>query len=45
MLKADLTQLGNSLAADMIIVATHAEIQLIDISLQRIDRIKEKLAA
>src|SRR5512139_3177512 len=25
MLKADLTQLGNSLAADMIIVATHAE--------------------
>lgn len=45
MLKADLTHLGNSLAADMIIVATHAEIQLIDISLQRIDRIKEKLAA
>ena len=44
-LKADLTQLGNSLAADMIIVATHAEIQLIDISLQRIDRIREKLAA
>jgi hypothetical protein len=29
----------------MIFVGTHAEIQLIDISLQRIDRIKEKLAA
>ena len=38
-LKADLTALGNSLAADMIMVATHPEIQLLDISLQRIDRI------
>jgi hypothetical protein len=44
-LKADLTTLGNALVADMIIVATHSEIQLIDISLQRIDRIREKLAA
>ena len=44
-LKADLTQLGNSLAGDMIMVATHPELQLIDISIQRVDRIAARLRA
>ena len=42
-LKADLTQLGNSLAGDMIMVATHPELQLLDISIQRTDRIVARL--
>ena len=45
LLKRDLTQLGNSLAGDLIMVATHPEIQLLDISLQRIDRITAWLAS
>jgi hypothetical protein len=35
----DLERLGNGLASDVILVATHPEIQLLDISLQRIERI------
>lgn len=37
-LRTELTQLGNSLISDVILIATHPEIQTIDISLQRIDR-------
>ena len=37
-LRTELTQLGNSLIGDVILIATHPEIQTIDISLQRIDR-------
>ena len=32
-------QLGNGLTADVVLVATHPEIQLLDIALQRIERI------
>lgn len=39
LLRADLTQLGNGLTADIILVATHPEIQLLDIALQRIERV------
>ena len=39
LLRADLMQLGNGLAADVVLVATHPEIQLLDIALQRIERI------
>jgi hypothetical protein len=39
LLRADLIQLGNGLAADVILVATHPEIQLIDIALQRVERL------
>ena len=39
MLRADLLALGNALAGDAILVATHPEIQALDIALQRIDRI------
>jgi hypothetical protein len=39
MLRSDLAQLGNALAADVILVATHPEIQLLDIAQQRIERI------
>ena len=39
MLRSDLAQLGNALAADVILVATHPEIQLLDIAQQRIVRI------
>lgn len=39
LLKADLVHLGNALATDVILVATHPEIQLIDIALQRVQRI------
>ena len=39
LLRSDLVQLGNALAADVILVATHPEIQLVDIALQRVDRI------
>jgi hypothetical protein len=38
LLRADLTKLGDTLATDIILVATHPEIQLIDIALQRIGR-------
>src|SRR5690242_9197445 len=39
LLRDDLSKLGDALATDIILVATHPEIQLLDISLQRIDRI------
>jgi len=39
LLRSDLIQLGNALAADVILVATHPEIQLVDIALQRVDRL------
>lgn len=38
-LRADLVRLGNGLAGDAILVATHPEVQVIDIALQRMDRI------
>ncbi len=38
-LRAEIAQLGNSLSSDVILVATHPEIQLLDIALQRIDRL------
>lgn len=40
----DLERLGNGLASDVILVATHPEIQLLDISLQRIERILRALS-
>jgi hypothetical protein len=42
-LKDELSRLGNSLIGDIVLVATHPEIQTLDISLQRIDRITEGL--
>jgi hypothetical protein len=44
LLRADLVQLGNGLAADIVLVATHPEIQLLDIAQQRIDRIMNAIA-
>ena len=44
LLRDELARLGNALAGDLIVVATHPEIQSIDISLQRIDRILAQLA-
>lgn len=41
-LRAEIAQLGNSLSSDIILVATHPEIQLLDIALQRIDRLIER---
>jgi len=43
LLRADLIKLGDALTADVIVVATHPEIQLIDIALQRIDRVMRAL--
>lgn len=43
LLRADLAELGNSLVNDTILVATHPEIQMLDISIQRIDRILLRL--
>ena len=43
LLSAELAQLGNGLAADVVLVATHPEIQLLDIALQRIGRILDAL--
>jgi PilZ domain len=37
-LRSELAQLGNSLIIDTILVATHPEIQALDVSIQRIDR-------
>lgn len=42
-LRADLVLLGNGLARDAILVATHPEVQMVDIALQRIDRIIQQL--
>ena len=44
-LRADLADMGSALVGDAIVVATHPEIQTIDISLQRIDRILSRLRA
>lgn len=38
-LRAELVRLGDGLASDAILVATHPEIQMVDIALQRVDRI------
>ena len=43
-LKEELSRLGNLLIGDVVLVATHPEIQTLDISLQRIDRIAEALS-
>ncbi|WP_294120407.1 PilZ domain-containing protein [Sphingomonas sp.] len=43
-LRAELSELGTSLVDDLIMVAMHPEIQILDISIQRIDRIIIKLA-
>jgi hypothetical protein len=43
MLRDDLERLGNGLASDVVLVATHPEIQLLDISIQRIERILRSL--
>ena len=42
---AELVELENALVRDVILVATHPEIQTLDISLQRIDRILKRLRA
>lgn len=42
-LRADLSTLGNGLICDPILVATHPEIQLLDVSVQRIDRLLARL--
>lgn len=39
LLRADLSKLGDALTSDIILVATHPEIQLIDIAQQRVQRI------
>lgn len=44
-LREDLSSLGNSLISDVILVATHPEIQELDISIQRIDRLIELIEA
>lgn len=44
-LRAELKALETGLLRDVIVVATHPEIQTIDISLQRIDRILKQLRA
>lgn len=44
-LRAELAALENTLVEDVILIATHPEIQTIDISLQRIDRILKRLRA
>lgn len=38
-LRSDLVNLGDALVQDIILVATHPEIQLLDIAVQRIDRL------
>ena len=43
LLRAELTQLGNLLSNDVILVATHPELQLLDISLQRVERLIGRL--
>ena len=42
-LRTDLAELEASLVRDVIVVATHPEIQTFDISLQRIDRMLKRL--
>ncbi len=38
-LRSELTKLGEGLVGDIILVATHPELQLLDVALQRVDRI------
>jgi hypothetical protein len=38
-LRADLSRLGGKLASDPALIASHPEIQMLDVSVQRIDRI------
>jgi hypothetical protein len=42
-LRAELGALENALIADVILVATHPEIQMLDIACQRIDRVLRHL--
>ena len=42
-LRADIARLGNSLVNDPALVAAHPEVQMLDISLQRVDRMIERL--
>lgn len=42
-LRADLAQLGDSLINDLALIATHPEIQMLDISVQRLDRMIRQL--
>lgn len=42
-LHADLAQLGDSLINDLALIATHPEIQILDISVQRLDRMIKQL--
>ena len=44
-LKAELASLGSALCGDMILVATHPEIQVLDVSVQRIERVLSRLGA
>ena len=45
MLRAELAQLESALTEDTALVAAHPEIQTIDISLQRVDRVLKRLRA
>lgn len=45
LLRSDLIGLGAALTGDAIVVATHPEIQAIDIGVQRIDRVLRRLKA
>jgi hypothetical protein len=42
-LRTELAELGNSLIGDVVLVATHPEIQVLDIAVQRIDRMIGRL--
>ena len=42
-LRTELAELGNSLIGDVVLVATHPEIQALDIAVQRIDRMIGRL--
>ena len=42
-LRGDLAQLGNSLISDADLIANHPEIQMLDVSVQRVDRMLQQL--
>ena len=42
-LRTELIQLGNSLIGDVVLIATHPEIQMLDIAVQRVDRLLGQL--
>ena len=44
-LKTELASLGSALCGDMILVAAHPEIQVLDVSVQRIERVLSRLGA